>query len=323
MLDALRFVATAVARKDYVPALTHYKIKDGRVTGFNGVLALSSDIDVDLDIYPSATKFLAAIRACPGTIALSMTPANKLAVKSSKFRSYVDCLDGEDAIFVEPEGEEIDLGPNFMTGIKTLAPLMGIDASRPWSMGIKLQTGSMFATNNVMLAEYWHGVALPVDVVIPSAAIDELLRIDEPPTRVQVTERSISFWFGENRWMRTALVEATQWPVHRMQELFDASRGPQTELTPEFFEAVDTLKPFLNEHGTLYLSADRVSTSKEDGEGTSIDVASTGVLEMQAYHQKHLALLGEVADTIDWTSYPRPCAFYGKGLRGVMIGQRV
>lgn len=323
MLDALRFVATAVARKDYVPALTHYKIKDGRVTGFNGLIALSSDIDVDLDVYPQAQRFLAAIRACPETITLSMTPAGKLAVRSGSFRSYVDCLDNEDAIFVEPEGDSINLGTNFMPGIKALAPLMGIDASRPWAMGIKLQSGSMFATNNVMIAEYWHGATLPVDVVIPSAAVEELLRIDEDPTRVQITDRSISFWFGEQRWLRTSLVESTQWPLDRVQQLFNEPSQPQTRLQPELFEAVETLKPFLGETGTLYLSADKVSTSKDEGEGTSIEVPATGMADMQAYHQKHLALLGQVANTIDWSSYPRPCIFYGNGLRGVIIGQRI
>ena len=51
-------------------------------------------------------------------------------------------------------------------------------------MGIKVMSGSMFATNNVMLAVYWHGADLPVDVVIPSIAVEELLRINEVPTKI-------------------------------------------------------------------------------------------------------------------------------------------
>lgn len=332
MLDALRFVASAVARKDYIPALTHYRIKDGRVTGFNGTIALSSDIDVDLDIYPNATKLLAAIRACPGTISLNMTPAGKLAVKSGKFKSFVDCLDDQAAMFVEPEGEEIELGVDFMAGVKALAPLMGIDASRPWAMGIKVQAGSMYATNNVMLAQYWHGAAIPVDVVIPAAAIEELLRIGETPTRVQIgrishddAPRSISFWFGEKRWMRSALIEGDQWPISKVNDLF-ANIGKDPQPRPEgFFEAVETLKPFLGEHGSLFLSPSLVSTSKDEGEGTSVELSIPGITEMQAYHQKHLTLLGQVANMIDWSTYPRPCAFFGfdNKLRGVIIGQRV
>lgn len=323
MLDALRFVATAVAKKDFVPALTHYKIANGRVTGFNGILALSSDIDVDLDIRPQAATLLAAIRACPDTISLNMTPSGKLAVRSGRFRSFVDCLPEAEQFSILPEGESVDLGERFLEGIKAIAPAMGIDASRPWAMGIRLQRQSMFATNNVMLVEYWHGAEIPFDVVIPSAAIDELLRIDEKPTRVQVTEQSISFWFGDKRWMRSVLVESSGWPTDQMTRILSRSTGEQSPLPVEFFEAVETLRPFLGEHGALYLSPERISTSPHDGEGSSVETLVRGVTGMQAYHHRQLTLLGEIANTIDWTAYPAPCMFMAENLRGALVGQRI
>lgn len=323
MLDALRFVAAAVARKDYVQDLQHFRIKDGRVTGFNGVVALSSDIDVDLDIHPNASKMLAAIKACPGTIALNMTPAGRLAIKSEKFKSFVECLPQESAQFPEPEGEAVDLGENFMPGIRALAPAMGIDASRIWAMGIKLQNQSMFATNNVMLVEYWHGTDIPLDVVIPDVCVKELLRIGENPTRVQVNDRCITFWFGEKRWLRSQLIEPTGWPMAIMDKVLASSDGEQLAFPPGFFEAVDTLKPFLGDAGSLYLTAQSLGTSSHDGEGTSIDVVTPGVTDMQAYHHRQLTVLGEIAKTIDWTGYPQPCMFRGDRLRGALIGQRI
>jgi hypothetical protein len=324
MLDALRFVAASVAKKDYVQDLTHFRIVDGRVTGFNGVIALSSDIDVDLNVFPHAARMLAAIKACTETISLNVTPAGKLAIKSGKFKSFVDCLPFDNvANTPAPDGDSVELGPSFLPGIRALAPIMGIDASRPWSMGIRLQSQTMLATNNVMLGEYWHGVNTPLDVVIPDVCIRELLRIDEDPTRVQMTDHSISFWFGENRWLRSSLIEGSMWPMAKMDEILSGSTGEQTELDPAFFEAVDTLKVFLEDSGTLYLSADRIGTSKNDGEGTSIECPCTGQVDLQAYHHRQLALLGEVATTIDWTAYPRPCMFRGERLRGALVGQRV
>lgn len=323
MLDSLRFVATAVARKDYVPELTHFKITNGRVTGFNGVIALSSDIDVDLDIYPNASKLLAAIRACPGTIALNMTPAGKLAVRSEKFKSFVDCLPEDTGMFIEPDGEEVDLGPNFLPGLKALAPAMGIDASRPWAMGIRVQRRSMFATNNVMLAEYWHDTEVPVTVVIPAVAVNEILRINEAPSKVQVTDHSISFWFGPTRWLRSSLVETEGWPTDKMDAILSASTGEQLPFPDGFFDNVEKLKPFLNDSGTIFMTPTRISTSKDEGEGTSIEMELSSLTDMQAYHYKQLALLGELATKIDWTAYPRPCMFTGERLRGALVGQRV
>lgn len=323
MLDALRFVATAVAKKDFVQELTHFKIKDGRVTGFNGIIALSSDIDVDLDIQPHAGKLLAAVKACPGTIALNMTPAGKLAVRSGSFKSFVDCLHEDDALFVYPEGDSIELGPNFVDGLAALAPVMGVDASRPWAMGIKLQGQSMFATNNVMLAEYWHGTDIPLDIVIPAMAVNEILRIGDAPTRVQITDRSISFWFGESRWMRSALLEGGIWPTDKMAQILAMSTGEQLPFPAGFFDGVNTLKPFLGETGSVYILPDALLTSKHEGEGSSVDVATVGITEMQAYHHQQLVILSEVAETIDWTAYPRPCMFQGDRLRGALVGQRV
>jgi len=324
MLDALRFVASAVAKKDYVPALTHYKITNGKVMGFNGIIALSSEIDVDLEVMPSAAKFLAAIKACPDTIALNVTPSGKLAVKSGKFKSFVDCLPMDTAVtFLEPEGEEVDLGPSFLKGIKLLEPAMGIDASRQWAMGIKLRGKSMFATNNIMLVEYYHGTHIPMDVVIPDLAIRELVRINEVPTRVQVSEKSISFWFGEKRWLRTNLLEGGKWPTDKLTQILSASTGEQVPFPDGFAENLEIIKPFLGDNGTIFLTPKAMMTSQYDGEGTTLEIEMPQITEMQAYHHKQLVLLAEMAATIDWTGYPRPCMFQGKMLRGALVGQRV
>lgn len=323
MLDALRFVATSVAKKDYIPALTHFKIEDGRVTGFNGTIALSSDIDVDLNVFPNALKLIAAINACNGTIALSMTPAGRLAVTSGKFRAYVDCLLEVPDVFVQPEGELIDVGPKFLPGLKAISHFMGVDASRPWSMGVKLEKQSMLATNNAMIAEYWHGSNIPLDVIIPAAAVEELLRIDENPLRVQVTQNSISFWFSETRWLRSALVDPYAWPRDKISQILDKPFGNQQPFNEEFFEAVDKLKPFLNEHSAVYMTGKSISTASTEGIGSTFEMDIAGVGEMQAYRFEHLRILGKTAKTIDWSNYPAPCMFTGENLRGCLVGQKV
>ena len=42
MIDAVKFVQGAVAKKDYVAELTHFLIQDNRITGYNGIMGLSS-----------------------------------------------------------------------------------------------------------------------------------------------------------------------------------------------------------------------------------------------------------------------------------------
>jgi hypothetical protein len=323
MLDALRFVSTAVAKKDFLPDLTHFKIEDGRITGFNGTVALSSDIDLDLTVMPNAGQLIDAIRACKDTIALHLTETGRLAVKSGKFRAYVNCLPEQSAQFVEPVGETVKLNDQFMAGIKQIAPIMGIDASRPWAMGIMLYGPSMFATNNVMMVEYWHGNELPFQVVIPAQAVNELLRINQNPTEIQMTGTSMTFWFGDERWMRTQLIVGSAWPVDRREDIMGMDGAKLEPFAPEFFKAVETVSDFVGERGTVYLSPTGVATSRDEGVGAFYDM-ETGVPCLQAYHEKQLVLLKEVADKIDWTPYPRPCKFTGgQRMRGALIGQRL
>jgi len=325
MLADLKFVVAAVAKKDYMPELTHFRIKDGRVTGYNGMIALSSPIPIDFDAQPKAAPLLAAVAACKDVVALNMTAAGRLSIKSGAFKAFVECLPNERVFEVAPEGETVELGPNFLAGIKGIAPIMGVDASRPWAMGIKLQAQSMYATNNVTLIEYWHGSEIPFDVVIPSQAINELLRIGEAPTRVQVDKKSLSFWFTGDRWLRTQLLDGGAWPTDRLAGLMAKSTGRNfTALTPEFAEALQTLKPFMDEHSSIYLTPTTMQTSKDDGTGASVELPLISITEMQCYNQRNLTLLAEVADRIDWTLYPQACPFYkDERQRGVIIGRRV
>ena len=323
MLDALRFVASAVAKKDFVPELTHFKIKGGRITGYNGVVALSSDIDVDLDVQPNAVQLINAIRACEDVISLHITPAGRLAVRSGGFRAFVQCLEQDgSAFFVDPEGDTIALGDGFLDAIKAVSPVMGIDASRPWSLGIRICGQSVMATNNVMIAEYWHDTHLPVDVVIPSAAVNELLRVDEAPTRAQMNHNSITFWWSDKRWMRTQLLEGSAWPSTHVEKILNQEHREPTSVYPFFFENIRKLKPFLGERQTVYLTSTGASTSLADGDGAKVEM-ELPIEGTSAYHYQQLILLEEVAQSIDWQGYPGPCMFLGKRLRGAIIGQRL
>lgn len=328
MLDAIRYAAAGVAKKDYVSALTHFKIQGGRITAFNGKMSLSSDIPIDIDAIPHAASFLAAVKAAGDEpISLHVTPAGRLAVRAGKFRAFVNCVpDGDQSVtYLEPQGESVDLGSSFLSGLKAVAPVMGVDASRPWAMGVKLSSKSMFASNNVMIVQFWHGAELPFDVVLPAHAVNELLRVGQEPSRVQVSANTVTFWFGEHRWLLTTVMEGTLWPLDKIEGLLDERNAAQCAPLPDgFFDGVATLEPFLDAFGRVFVTPDGLRTSMTDGEGATVDVAMPGVPQAQPYGYKQLSILGRVATGVDWTGYPKPCKFSHKDhpLRGVIVGQR-
>lgn len=316
MLDALRFTKGAISTKTFEPTLKHFRIKDERVQAYNGVLSLSSPIECDLNVQPLATPFVNAIQLCEDTVSLHLTDTGRLAINSGKFRAYIDCA-VEPFPEVVPSGPELELEGGLLDTLQFLAPIMGTDASRLWSHGILLTNQSAYVTNNIVLIEKWLGYMVPNTMGLPSVCVKELLRIGEEPLRIQSDGRTVTFHFEEGRWLSSSLLQVAQWPDPSKlleQEAFT------TEVTDALFEAIEKVKPFTGELNSVWLKEDgTVSTSNQDEEGAHLQVTSCKGMRGRYSADQFLRLKG-LAKRIDWTAYPKPCLFYGDGVRGVIIG---
>lgn len=320
MLDQLRFVAGAISRKDLIPAMSHFVIQDGFARSYNGALALCAPIPFSLNCKPKAAPLIHAIDKCTETIQLSMTAAGKLRINSGPFKAYIDCID-EDAFHVQPEGQEILFdGKALLDALEVLEPFIGDDASRQWSNGVLLKGHSAFATNNVIAVEYWLGdTELPFEVNVPKAAITEMLRIGEPPLTAQLDKNSISFHYADKRWIRSQLLDVA-WPDinHILGGKNDAK-----PIDARLFPALDSLKPFTDKIGRVYISSNciRTITDENDEQGASVEL--TGITWSGIYQIDMLKLLDGVATLADFDLYPSPCIFYGNRIRGAIVGMKM
>ena len=317
MLKELKFVQGAVAKRDFLPALTHFRIENNTVRSFNGTLALSSPIKLDIDCTPKAEPFVKAIQNCKETVSMAMTPTGRLSIKSGSFKAFIECVDHATP-HVQPEGEEFDIdGEALLKALKTISPFIGDDASRPWSNGVLLKGQSAFATNNVSLIEYWVGSTFPIVCNIPKVAVREMLRINEAPVCAQLNDKSISFHYTDGRWIRASLLEIG-WPD--LARILDVQCNAKP-ITDTLYEALEVIKPFVDKLERVYITDNVITTTLVDGEGASYEVPEfhyEGV-----YQLRILNLLKGVAKTIDFSSYPKPCIFYGDNLRGAIIGMRL
>ena len=319
LLPALKFVQGAVARKDFVPALTHFRINNRTVRGFNGALAISCPIDCDLDISPKAVDFVKAINACTDSIALHVAKNGKLCVRSAKFTTHVDCDDPANFPDIRPDGRFIQLSDSLLPALRYLEPFIATDASRPWACGILFDDQSAFATNNIVLIQYWLGFSFPGRVNIPANAVRELIRIGENPIRLQVTENRLVFHYEDGRWLATQLFEAA-WPD--VNALLDKpNESPQEPFPEGLFAALEQLLPFSDELNRCYFHGDHISTVSS----TDVSAGTTVVLPCPSagvFNAQQLANLQEVAQTIGFSSYPGPVIFYGEKARGLIVGIR-
>lgn len=315
MITALKFAQGAIKKNGVAPELEHYTIKDGRVTGFNGYMALSAPLQLDIEAMPHASQFFKALAACGETVAITKTPAGRLHIKSGGFSAYVPCL--EKVVFdAVPTGVEYGAPPGLAAAFTRLLPFISDDASRPWAMGLSIGNGSYTATNNVVLIQVWGGHSLP-QINCPRFAVAEVARIRRDPVKLMVDKHSLSFIYEDGSWLRTQLLEQ-DWPLDRMSQIMD--REVVYHPIPEgFYEALERLAPFIEATGPVFFS--------DKGMATVQDVVEEGValefpgLPKAAFRHKALAMLQDEMTSVDWDSFPNaPCLFRGADCRGAIIG---
>lgn len=318
MIEALRFVRGAIAKKDFVPELTHYKISHGMVRGYNGEMALCSPIPLEFDITPKALDFIRAIESCTEAAKLHVTKNGRLAIESGNFKAYVECLDGKTYPEVYPTGEQLKVDFDLVSVLKTLYPFIAEDASRPWARGILLAKQSAYATNNIILLEHWLPSAVPVPINIPKSAVQEIIRIGENPTSLQLDDKSVSFHYEGGRWLRSQLYELG-WPNPNNILALPTDCEP-VEVPIEFWENLERLVPFVGDLKAVMFDGKYMRTTLEDNDGAMLEVP--GCPETGAYNAKILQLLAPVVTHVDWTVYPRPVPFFGHNIRGAIAGIR-
>jgi hypothetical protein len=319
MHETLRFVQSAIPRRDLTEGmrLMHFRISGGTVLGYNGEIAISAPVSLNLECCPKATEFTKAIQTCRETIQMTMMPNGKLLVKSGPFSAYVSCL-VEPYPTIAPEGTVVAIdGARLLDAVKALEPFIAEDASRPFARGILLRGASALATNNVVLVEKWLGVTMP-EVNIPHEAIKVLLKIDLAPLHVQISASSITFHYGPGYWLRCQLL-TTEWPD--LSRIFDRPSNPQP-IDPGLFPAVEDILPFVDElEHCFMLDGKRVSTTVGDGQGASVEVACGA--QRACYNARQLAKLKGIAERADFDAYPAPALFFGRETRGAIIGINV
>jgi DNA polymerase III sliding clamp (beta) subunit (PCNA family) len=322
MLAELRFVQGSVAKKDFLPALTHFVIEGGRVRGFNGTIALCSPIACDLNCKPKAEPLVKAIGNCNDTIALSMTPAGKLRIHSGAFKALIECIPPEtETPHAEPEGGDMEIdGAALQTALKHVEPFVGDDASRAWATGVLVRGQFAHATNNVCLVQYWMGNVQWPEINIPRAAVKEIVRIKEAPIRAQLTPRSLTLHYSSGRWIRTQLLE-TKWPD---LDSILARESKQEPIDPKIFEGLSVIRPFVDKLGRVFFQAGGMSTHEGGSENEGASFELDGWKHEGVYNLEIIRLLEESISTIDWSLYPKPCIFYGAEgmMRGALIGMR-
>jgi hypothetical protein len=321
MIPSLKFAQRAIDRSDGNPSSSFFKIESGRVTGFNGTLAMSAPLQLSFNCAPSASHFVKAINACEGVVSIAQESVHKIIVTSGKFKASVPCVPVQEVQSVTPEGTIHKNVSNLPDAFRVLRPFLAneTDSGRDWSRNIRLDSGCAYVTDNTVLIQYWLGVTTnPIN--IPFEAVDEVCRVSDKLEAIQLNDNSITFWFENGTWIRSQLNVAA-WPNLMIcigSNFEDCKLAPVSE---DFKDACSKLGKFGGKDYTeVYFRGSDIATSRK--ETKDIATIATMAPSIGCYALKHLNKVLNVATNIDFNNYPKPACFEGDNLRGVFVGVR-
>lgn len=315
MIDALKFVQRGISRSE---GANFFAIRDQRVTVFNGTLALSAPLNLSFNTAPLGVPFMRAIEACEDTISITQESKSKLVVRSGRFKATVPCVEVSTIPQVKPEG--LTFTPQGLVAAFTvLKSFVCSDPQKPSVRSILLTGQSAYATNNIAIVQYWTSTAFPL-ANVPVEFIEEVVRLKEEPSKIQISEGSISFHYSDGRWIRSQLIQML-WPnVARI--LSEAWVDEMEEIKPELKKACLKLGKYVGKaSGKTYFRGTDVATAKDDLED-GIACVTVNAPTSGCYCTKYLNDVLEVANKAAFDQYPKAVAFQGERVRGILLGVR-
>jgi hypothetical protein len=313
LIASLQFLLLGQKDTGIADYQTHVNMFNGYAVTFDGVIAAGCQIGEPLNAVCETSRFLAAMKQCGETYSITQTEGGKLSVKSGSFKVLVPTIDAKIMPTIEPDMPIAVIDDRLKDAFEALNWMVAEQDEQIYKASFLLRAGSMIATNGRVAAEYWHGIDLPPDLVIPKPFVVAVLKSGKKLAKFGYCSRSITFWFEDESFIRTQLFE-DQWPD--IDKLLNVPSDPKP-VPPGLFDAVRVVKPF-SVDGMVYLNEGVVASHPFEGEGAVFEMK--GLPNGPAYVIDNILGIEAACKTIDFGPTQQP--FFGDNIRGIIIGDR-
>lgn len=319
---ALDFISVGMSNFEFWQQ--HVRLQNNYAVSFNSQIAAGHPIVEELNVNPHGPKMKAALNRCGKSLIIAETPGGKLSIKGEKLNALVDCLPEGDLPTIEPDQPH----PNaFVTeklkdALRVCSTLASEAAEEVVKASLLLEANTCTGTNKHAMLQYWHGVDLPPQIVIPKLFAIAVAKQAKLLTGLGFgwnndKVSSVTFWFEGGAWIKT-LCYADGWP--------DVSRILNVETRPGpvptgLFEAVAAVAEF-RESGSVVFAEGQVQSHYSTEEG-----AQYAVPKLQGGKQFAGRLMAQVAPyvkSLDYTTHADRMFFFGgdeiNPIRGVVMG---
>lgn len=208
MHDTIKWVSEALAAKDVGPAMTHYRVADGEISASDGRITAGHPWPSKRDKFlVSGVEFEKILERMGDDEPKITAGADSVVVKSGRLNGTIRTLPVKDWMYPGVEGAKWrPLPGGFIDVLKSLRPFVNTDpGAQAWSGCIALENDGCYATNNIAVAGAVCRIG-KMSALLPSYAVDFVLRRTEEIDKWAHTENFIAFKWKSGAWMRSQLV---------------------------------------------------------------------------------------------------------------------
>lgn len=307
LLRALEFVNKA-NKKGGDATQTHTRLANGYAVAFNHIIACGYPIqETDLNVCAHTETLLKALKKFKDGDSITQSDMMTLSLRMGKIHAKIPCVNPAVIHPVEFDVATIPVTDKLIEGFQVLDKFVSKGGKSIVASSLLLRNGSMFATDLKVLVEFWHGVTLPQNSIIPKEFITAVLKVKSAAKFIGYGTDRLIITFEDNSWIRTQLY-AEEWPEvdSQMPQPLATSSIPS-----DFFEGIEEVLPFCTDD-KVYLTEHGLSSTL----GATESVYSILNLPVGAYIEgsKILRLENHVR-TMQISEDKKQVAFFGEFVR--------
>lgn len=242
----------------------------GWVISYDGIIATGHRVAEDLQVAPHVELFRYAVLRAGSPYSITKLSSGNIRVRGNKVGAEIPCFPLASLPNVLPDSPIFPVTANLSSVLVDVSKLIEKKADSIVGSSILLRENSAVATDGGTIVEGWHGLQLPVRLVLPREFADALYKAKGDPTHCGWSNETFTVWYGEDKWIRTSLYP-DNYPdidVHFARMRMECGDDTFRPVPVDLLQAIETLKPF-RETGELALFDYGLNTRK-DGLGTSM-----------------------------------------------------
>lgn len=315
LIAALQFVAMAQT-KTGPPESQYCTIRNNWIAASNGILTIGTKIEEDLDACPHTLQFIEALRnAVDSDQVIAQENEGLLTVRAGAFRAAVPCADP--LRLVPPPAPDVraaTVDSRLRVALDAVQFLAVDENADAYKASILIQANSCVATDGGMLLEYWHGIDLPPNIMIPKRAAQAIVKCKKELSAFGFTDSSATFYFTDDSFIKTQLY-AGQFP--NFARLYDNNPANATPLPEGFFRAVHTIAQF-SENGHIFFDNGNVQSEVEETNASTFVIE--GLVEEMGFQAKYLLDAQMYMNVAEFDAERGKVFFFGSNCRGIIMG---